>query len=65
MTLGCAGTSAFGSADPEYRMLVAVKCDRLTIFINVLPGIHHPSCSQTRFLNHGIAGVSGDRWRHP
>ncbi|BDA92267.1 hypothetical protein E3AUHO_49530 [Klebsiella pneumoniae subsp. pneumoniae] len=39
--LGCAGTSAFGSADPEHRMLVAVKCDRFTMFINVLPGSHH------------------------
>lgn len=39
--LGCAGTSAFRSADPEHRMLVAVKCDRFTMFINVLPGSHH------------------------
>ncbi len=29
------------------------------MFINVLPG--QPSCSQTRFLNHRIAGASGDR----
>lgn len=39
--LGCAGTSTFRPANPEYLMLVAVKCDRFTMFINVLPGSHH------------------------
>ncbi|EMG7819894.1 TPA: hypothetical protein MIJ06_005266 [Klebsiella pneumoniae] len=39
--LGCAATSAFRHADPKYRMLVAVKCDRFTMFIKLLTGSHH------------------------
>ena len=39
--LGRAGTPTFRSADPEYGMLVTVKCDRFTIFINVLSCSHH------------------------
>ncbi len=39
--LGRAGTSTFLPIDYEYCMLVAVKCDRFTMLINVLPGSHH------------------------
>ncbi len=39
--LGCAGTSAFRSADPEHRMLVAVNATGLPCLSMYCRGSHH------------------------